>query len=89
MPKIKTMPLPEVRMKILQMDDSFCTEIFLSNLLAFAPTNDDDLKTMETYLKKTPEECEELDLPEQLAIEVNSLHLLEHTSKLSCTPTNT
>lgn len=69
-PKIKNMAMLEVRQKILYMDDAFCTDIFLSNLLAFAPTNDDDLKTMEIYMKKTPEECEELDLPEQLTIEV-------------------
>lgn len=57
----------------MQVDDAFCTEIFLSNLLAFAPTNDDDLNTMEKYLKKTDEECEELDLPEQLIIHVSHI----------------
>lgn len=55
------------------MDDSFCTDIFLSNLIAFAPTNDDDLKTMEIYMKKSPEECDELDVPEQLTIEVKRM----------------
>jgi hypothetical protein len=69
------MPFSEVRQKIMQVDDTFCTEIFLGNLLAFAPTNDDDLKTMEKYLKMTDEECEELDLPEQLSIHVNILRL--------------
>ena len=72
-PKIKNMPLSDVRLKILHMDDSFCTDIFLSNLIAFAPTNDDDLKTMEIYMKKSPEECDELDVPEQLTIEVKRM----------------
>lgn len=82
LPKIKNMPLVEVRRKILHMDDAFCTDIFLSNLLTFAPNNDDDLKTMEIYMKKTPEECEELDLPEQLTIEVKPLILVKEQSEL-------
>ncbi|KAJ2962598.1 hypothetical protein NQZ79_g2242 [Umbelopsis isabellina] len=77
LPKIKSMPFSEVRQKIMQVDDAFCTEIFLSNLLAFAPTNDDDLNTMEKYLKKTDEECEELDLPEQLIIHMKRMYRYE------------
>lgn len=54
----------------MQIDDELCTEVFLSNLLAYAPNNDDKIDVMKKYLQGPPEACVELDLPEQFTVEV-------------------
>jgi hypothetical protein len=71
LPKIKQFDsYKEVAQHILAMDDKLCTEIFLINLITYAPNRDDDLITMKKYLDGPVEECQKLDLPEQFTIEV-------------------
>lgn len=52
------------------MDDVFCSETLLKNMLLHAPSKDDDLLALEKYLKAPTEECTALDVPEQLTVEV-------------------
>jgi hypothetical protein len=54
----------------MAVDDILCVDTFLGNLISFAPTKDDDLKVMQKYLDGPPEDCEELDIPEQFTVEV-------------------
>lgn len=54
------------------MDDDLCNETLLANLIMYAPSQEDDLVTMEKYANATPEECTALDLPEQFTIEVRT-----------------
>jgi hypothetical protein len=52
------------------MDDKLCTEIFLINLITYAPSRDDDLALMQKYLDGSVDDCQKLDLPEQFSVEV-------------------
>jgi hypothetical protein len=52
------------------MDDLFCSETLMKNMLLYAPSKDDDLLALEKYLEAPPEECTVLDLPEQFTVEV-------------------
>lgn len=40
----------------------------------YAPTKDDDLRTMEKYMEAPDEEKAKLDIPEQFTIEVYIIH---------------
>lgn len=70
LPKIKNMTFKDARRQLLQMDEQLCTEIFISNLIAFLPNKDDDMRTMEKYMKESDEKRAELDYPEQFVVEV-------------------
>lgn len=71
LPKVKQYSsFAQVRERILAVDDELCTETFLSNLILYAPTKDDDLRTMEKYTEASDEEKAKLDIPEQFTIEV-------------------
>lgn len=71
LPKLKQYSsFAQVRERILAVDDELCTETFLSNLILYAPTKDDDLRTMEKYMEASDEEKAKLDIPEQFTIEV-------------------
>lgn len=70
LPKIKNMTFKDARRQLLQMDEQLCTEIFISNLIAFLPNKDDDMRTMEKYMKESDEKRAELDYPEQFIVEV-------------------
>lgn len=70
LPKIKNMTMKEARRQLLQMDEQLCTETFISNLIAYLPSKDDDIRTMEKYMKESDEKRAELDYPEQFTVEV-------------------
>lgn len=63
-----------VRQSILKLDDALCKETLLANLLMYAPSQEDDLVTMQKYMDATTEECALLDIPEQFTIEVSFSH---------------
>ncbi|KAG2233169.1 hypothetical protein INT48_005007 [Thamnidium elegans] len=77
-PKIKHFSsYKEVRDHILAMDDKLCTETFLSNLIAYCPSREDDLITMQKYISGPEEDCQKLDLPEQFTIEMMRIYRYE------------
>lgn len=61
----------------MKFDDELCTETFLSNLKAYVPSKDDDLKIMKKYQDGPVESCIDLDIPEQFIIEVKYISLLD------------
>ncbi|KAI8143924.1 hypothetical protein BJV82DRAFT_609883 [Fennellomyces sp. T-0311] len=67
----------QVRHHILSVDDQLCTETLLSNLIQYAPSNDDDLKTMEKYVNASDEERKALDTPEQFIVEMMKVYRYE------------
>ncbi|CAO3592005.1 unnamed protein product [Absidia cylindrospora] len=74
-PKLKQFDdFVSVRQHILQLDDTLCKETLLTNLLMYAPSQEDDLITMHKYMDATPEECALLDIPEQFTIEMNKMY---------------
>ncbi|ORZ06045.1 hypothetical protein BCR42DRAFT_427576 [Absidia repens] len=74
-PKLKQFDdFVSVRQSILQLDDTLCKETLLTNLLMYAPSQEDDLITMHKYMVATPEECALLDIPEQFTIEMNKMY---------------
>lgn len=64
------MTFKEARRQLLQLDEQLCTETFISNLIAYLPSKDDDTRTMEKYMKESDEKRAELDYPEQFTVEV-------------------
>lgn len=70
--KLKHIPFSEVKSKILAVDDRFCTEILLRNLLANAPTPD-EMGKLSVFLKTASEEdLQNLSKPDAFCAEVNT-----------------
>ncbi|RCH85758.1 hypothetical protein CU098_001424, partial [Rhizopus stolonifer] len=70
----------EAQRHILAMDDKFCTETFLINLLSYIPSKEDNLTLMQKYVDNK-EECDKLDLPEQFTVEMMRIYRYEHRLK--------
>ncbi|KAG1085104.1 hypothetical protein G6F42_021530 [Rhizopus arrhizus] len=82
MPKIKHFDsYKEVAQHILAMDDKLCNEIFLINLITYAPSRDDNLVLMQKYLDGPEEDCLKLDQPEQFTIEMMRMYRYESRLK--------
>lgn len=82
MPKIKHYDsYKEVAQHILAMDDKLCDEIFLINLITYAPSRDDDLVLLQKYLDGPEEDCLKLDQPEQFTIEMMRMYRYESRLK--------
>lgn len=82
MPKIKHFDsYKEVAQHILVMDDKLCNEIFLINLITYAPSRDDNLVLMQKYLDGPEEDCLKLDQPEQFTIEMMRMYRYESRLK--------
>ncbi|KAI7872585.1 hypothetical protein BDF14DRAFT_1754945 [Spinellus fusiger] len=77
--KIKHIPsFQHVYQGILTFDQALCTERFLGNLIACLPNKSDDLKAIETYMKKSEEECNVLDIPERFIITMLRMYRFEN-----------
>ncbi|ORX46807.1 actin-binding FH2 [Hesseltinella vesiculosa] len=74
LPKLKRYgSFDDVREEMMRLNDSLFTETLLTNLLANAPSKEDDQKTLNKYL--APDAAvQDLDVPEQLTIEMMKLY---------------
>lgn len=70
MAKCKNISLKEFKKKILAVDEKFCTEVLLRNLLANAPSHD-EMGKLSVFLKTASEEdLQSLSKPDQFCAEV-------------------
>ncbi|KAI7869247.1 hypothetical protein BDF14DRAFT_1951245 [Spinellus fusiger] len=66
-----------IRALVIAVDDTLCNDTFLGNLIAYAPSKDDDLVKMNKYMVASDEECEELDIPEQFTVQMMKIYRYE------------